>query len=269
MAASLVYDGAYAGRPHRRRLRRRQGDRAEPCARRAERFWSRMVAGIYRRVFSFRSVSSGAARLHPELSSACRRSSLFQAGSLGAFAAAFATTFVAVALAVAAPAIGSAFVMQIALGALSRVIPRFGSFTLAFPLAFAAALVATAIAVPCAARHAPEPIAGRSPRRPKMSDAADKPFEATPHRIAKQGARATSRDRASLPRICSFAAGGLDAVAIAPHAGCADRHFARIVRVERPYAGRRVALDPRYGARSGRRCVARRHAGRRAADMAA
>ena len=76
----------------------------------------------------------------------------------GAYAAAFASSIVIVALQVAAPAIALAFVVQIALGALSRVIPRFGSFTLAFPLAFAAALVATAIAVPVVAQHVPGPL---------------------------------------------------------------------------------------------------------------
>ena len=55
-------------------------------------------------------------------------------------------------------AIGLAFVVQIGLGALSRVVPRFGSFTLAFPLAFAAALIVTAIAVPLVAAHAPRPL---------------------------------------------------------------------------------------------------------------
>ena len=83
-----------------------------------------------------------------------------------AYAPAFATTFVTVALRVAAPAIGMAFVVQIALGALSRVVPRFGSFTLAFPLAFAAALVAAAIAVPPAMREAPAPIVDLPSRIP-------------------------------------------------------------------------------------------------------
>ena len=63
-----------------------------------------------------------------------------------------------VALQVAAPAVAAAFVVQIALGALSRVVPRFGSFTLAFPLAFAAALLASTVVVPLEARHAPLPI---------------------------------------------------------------------------------------------------------------
>lgn len=80
-----------------------------------------------------------------------------------AYAATFATTIVLVALQVAAPAVALAFIVQIALGALSRVIPRFGSFTLAFPLAFAAALVATAIAVPLVAQRAIAPIGLRLP----------------------------------------------------------------------------------------------------------
>jgi flagellar biosynthesis protein FliR len=49
--------------------------------------------------------------------------------------------------------------VQIALGSLSRVIPRFGSFTLAFPLTFAAALVATTIVLPYAGERATVPIA--------------------------------------------------------------------------------------------------------------
>jgi len=82
------------------------------------------------------------------------------------YSPAFATAFVQVALRVAAPAIGMAFVAQVALGALSRVVPRFGSFTLAFPLAFAAALVAAAIAVPPAMRQAPAPIVDLMPHAP-------------------------------------------------------------------------------------------------------
>ncbi len=76
----------------------------------------------------------------------------------GAYAGLFAVTIVRVALQIAAPAVAFAFVIQIALGALSRVVPRFGSFTLAFPLAFAAALVATAITAPLVAAHAPAPL---------------------------------------------------------------------------------------------------------------
>lgn len=67
------------------------------------------------------------------------------------FAAALAGTIVVVAVSVAAPAIALSFVVQIALGALSRAVPRFGSFTLTFPLTFGGAIVATALAVPALA----------------------------------------------------------------------------------------------------------------------
>lgn len=81
-----------------------------------------------------------------------------RADGWSAYAAAFAGTIVMVAVQVAAPAVAAAFLIQIAVGALSRVVPRFGSITLAFPLAFAAALVATAVAVPLVSEHVPAPL---------------------------------------------------------------------------------------------------------------
>jgi len=69
-------------------------------------------------------------------------------GALFAYAVALPETIVLVAVAVAGPAIALAFVAQIALAALARTIPRFGSVTLASPFVFAAAILATAIAVP-------------------------------------------------------------------------------------------------------------------------
>lgn len=68
-----------------------------------------------------------------------------------------AGTIAITAAGVAAPAIGLAFAVQIALGALSRAVPRFGSITLAFPLAFAAVLIATVCAVPLLAQRAGHP----------------------------------------------------------------------------------------------------------------
>jgi flagellar biosynthetic protein FliR len=61
------------------------------------------------------------------------------------FCAGLAQTMVETGVAIAGPAIGTVFVVQVALGSLSRAVPRFGSTTLAFPLVFAAALVATAL----------------------------------------------------------------------------------------------------------------------------
>jgi flagellar biosynthesis protein FliR len=75
-----------------------------------------------------------------------------------AFAAALATTIVLVAVSVAAPAVALAFVVQIALAALARTIPRFASFALSFPLVFAAVLVVTAVSLPLLAARAGSPI---------------------------------------------------------------------------------------------------------------
>jgi flagellar biosynthesis protein FliR len=154
MTASLVYDGAYAGG---RVVDDYVGVKAiAPSLQLVApsgfgRVWSLAFTGgfflwgAYRPALlafaeSFRRFAPGSP-LNPN-------------GWLG-FAGAFAETIVVVALDVGAPAVAMAFVVQIALGALSRVVPRFGSFTLAFPLAFAAALVATALTVPLVSEPAP------------------------------------------------------------------------------------------------------------------
>ena len=183
MTASLVYDGAYAGG---RVVDDYVGVKAiAPSLQLVApsgfgRVWSLAFTGGF---FLDRRLSRGAARIresfdaNPAGSAAARRTAwaAYRRGVRSDDRAASRST-------VAAPAVALAFVVQIALGALSRVVPRFGSFTLAFPLAFAAALVATAIAVPrrCAQRCARSAFARRS-----VSDASEKPFEATPHRIAK------------------------------------------------------------------------------------
>ncbi|MBV8371196.1 MAG: flagellar biosynthetic protein FliR [Candidatus Eremiobacteraeota bacterium] len=64
------------------------------------------------------------------------------------FALALPETILRAAFAVAAPAVAVAAALQLAFGAVARVVPRFSSFTLAFPAVFAAALVVTVIAVP-------------------------------------------------------------------------------------------------------------------------
>lgn len=52
------------------------------------------------------------------------------------------------AILVAGPAVALAFLSQIALGAITRMIPRFASMTLSFPIVFAVALAAAVLAVP-------------------------------------------------------------------------------------------------------------------------
>jgi flagellar biosynthetic protein FliR len=153
MAASLVYDGAYAGG---RVVDDYVGVKAmAPNVQLVApsgfgRVWSLAFTGAYFLTGAYRPALigfvAGFERVAPGAS---------LSGAWLAYAGTFAQTIVLVALAVAAPAVALAFVAQIALGALGRVVPRFGSFTLAFPLAFAAALIATAIVAPIAAQRAP------------------------------------------------------------------------------------------------------------------
>jgi len=64
------------------------------------------------------------------------------------FAVALPTTVLRAALVVAMPAIAVAAVVQLALGAVARVVPRFSGSGLAFPSTFTAALLVTLVAIP-------------------------------------------------------------------------------------------------------------------------
>jgi flagellar biosynthesis protein FliR len=157
MTASLIYDGAYAGG---RVVDDYVGVRAiAPSLQLVApsgfgRVWSLAFTGGFFLSGAYRLVLLGFAQSFTRIPIGAE---LYPAG-WSSYAAGFAETIVLFALQIAAPAIALAFVVQIALGALSRVVPRFGSFTLAFPLAFAAALVATAIAVPEITASAPAPL---------------------------------------------------------------------------------------------------------------
>jgi len=73
------------------------------------------------------------------------------------FALALPATIGKAALMIAAPAIAVVAVVQLALAAVARVVPRFSSFTLSFPLIFAAALLITIATVPLFAPLAAHP----------------------------------------------------------------------------------------------------------------
>jgi flagellar biosynthetic protein FliR len=74
------------------------------------------------------------------------------------FALALPATILRAALLVAAPAIAVACALQIALAAVARVVPRFSSFTLAFPVVLAGALIVTIAGVPILARLGAHPL---------------------------------------------------------------------------------------------------------------
>ncbi len=157
MAASLLYDGAYAGG---RLLDDYVGVKAiAPSVELVApsgygRIWSAAFTGGYFLLGAYRPVLFELARSFDRIAPGAR----FDSHAWAAFAATLLSTIVLVALAVAAPAAALAFVTQIALGALSRTIPRFATFGLSFPLVFGVVLLVTAVSVPLLASRAAHPV---------------------------------------------------------------------------------------------------------------
>lgn len=157
MAASIVYDGAYAGG---RAVDDYVGVKSiAPSLQLVApsgfgRVWSLAYTGGFFLTGAYRPAILAFASTFDRLPVG----SYVDPHAWSSFAAALAVTIVVVAVAVAAPAIALSFVVQITLGALSRAVPRFGSFTLTFPLTFGAAIVATALAVPAVALSSFTPV---------------------------------------------------------------------------------------------------------------
>ena len=156
IGASLLYDGAYyAGRmvDDYVGVRGSVPNAAVSSAQGFGRLWSSVfLAGFFLldgyalvvRAFaeSFRHVPAGA----------------FVGGANWMhFAIALPIAIVRAALLFAAPAIAVGMIVQLALGAIARIVPRFSSFTLSFPLVFAAALLVTVVSVPLFAPLAARP----------------------------------------------------------------------------------------------------------------
>jgi len=157
MGASLLYDGAYAGG---RILDDYVGVKAiAPSVQLVApsgfgRIWSIAFTGGYFLFGAYRvtllAFSASFVRVTP--------GAPFDSHAWLPFAGTLAATIVLVALAVAAPAIALAFVVQVALAALSRTVPRFAGFLLSFPLVFGAVLLLTALSLPLLAARAAHPL---------------------------------------------------------------------------------------------------------------
>lgn len=157
MGASLLYDGAYAGG---RMLDDYVGVKAiAPSVQLVApsgfgRIWSIVFTGGYFLFGAYRvtllAFSQSFVRVSP--------GAPFDPHAWLPFAGALAGTIVLVALAVAAPAIALAFVVHVALAALSRAVPRFSGFLLSFPLVFGAVLLVTAVSLPLLAARAAHPL---------------------------------------------------------------------------------------------------------------
>jgi flagellar biosynthesis protein FliR len=157
IGASLLYDGAYYGG---RMIDDYVGFRgsvpnaAVTSAQGFGRLWSSLfLAGFFLldgdavliRAFaeSFDHVGAGA---------------LIAPASWQHFALALPQAIAKAALLVAAPAIAVAAVVQVALAAVTRVVPRFATFTLSFPLVFAAAILVTIATLQLYAPFAARPL---------------------------------------------------------------------------------------------------------------
>jgi flagellar biosynthesis protein FliR len=146
MAASAAYDGAYAGG---RAIDDYVGVKAiAPSVQIVApsgfgRIWSIAFTGGFFLLGVYRPTVAAFASSFVRVPVATP----FESDTWLPFVTHVAETIVVVGAGVAAPAIGLALVVHVALGTLSRAVPRFGSVTLGFPLAFAAALIAVAVAL--------------------------------------------------------------------------------------------------------------------------
>ncbi len=147
IAASMLYDGAYAGG---RALDDYVGIRGSVpnaqmyAAAGFGRIWSLVFTAGFFLLGGYRIAILAFAHTFEVFPPG----SVPQAHDLYAFAVTLPATIVEAAILVAGPAIALVFVAQIALGSLARVTPRFSGFTLTFPVMFGAALLATVAGVP-------------------------------------------------------------------------------------------------------------------------
>lgn len=156
IAASMLYDGAFAGG---RALDDYVGIRASvPSADVAAgagfgRLWSLAFAAGFFVLGGDRIALMGFADAFTRLPPGA----LAGATDLRTFAVALPETLLRAALFVAGPALAIALVAQISLASVARLVPRFSTFTLAFPIIFACVLLATLAALPAVLGAAAQP----------------------------------------------------------------------------------------------------------------
>lgn len=147
VAAAVLYDGAYAGG---RMLDDYVGIRGSvPSAQILPasgfgRLWSLVFTAGYFLLGGYRLTLLALARSFERVPAG----SIVNAHQLYQFALWLPAAITEAAIMVAGPAIVVTFLAQLALGAATRIVPRFASITLAFPIVFAVALAAAIVAVP-------------------------------------------------------------------------------------------------------------------------
>jgi flagellar biosynthetic protein FliR len=164
MAASMIYDGAYAGG---RAIDDYVGIRASvPSASFVApsgfgRLWSLAFAAAFFVFGAYRIALDALARSFDTLPPGV----LVAAPGLSAFAVALPATLLESALLVAAPSIVTALVIQLALAGASRVVARLSTFVLAFPIVFVAAVLTSLVALPALIGAAANPRVDLTPLR--------------------------------------------------------------------------------------------------------
>jgi flagellar biosynthetic protein FliR len=156
LAASMLYDGAYAGG---RALDDYVGIRASvPSADVAAaagfgRLWSLAFTAAFFGFGGYRlallAFADSFATIPP--------GELVRADDLQTFAVALPATLLRAAIFVAGPALALALTAQASLAIVARLVPRFSTFSLAFPIVFACVVFATFAALPPSLRAASTP----------------------------------------------------------------------------------------------------------------
>jgi flagellar biosynthetic protein FliR len=156
VAASMLYDGAFSGG---RALDDYAGIRASvPNANVAAgagfgRLWSLAFAAAFFAAGGYRVALEGFAQTFVTLPPGA----LAATPDIAHFAIALPATLLRAALFVAGPAIAIAFVLQVSLALIARLVPRFSTFALAFPIVLGGVLLATALTLPWALPAAAHP----------------------------------------------------------------------------------------------------------------
>jgi flagellar biosynthesis protein FliR len=156
IAASMLYDGAYAGG---RMLDDYAGIRASvPSAGIGAgaglgRLWSLAFSAGFFVLGGYRIALDAFARTFVSIPPGA----LVEPGSLRAFALALPATLLRAALLVAGPGIVVALVAQIALAGIARIAPRLQTFALSFPIVFGCVLAVTLLGLGVVLPRAAEP----------------------------------------------------------------------------------------------------------------
>jgi flagellar biosynthesis protein FliR len=157
IGASLLYDGAYYGGRMIDDYVGFRGSVPNAAVTSAQGF-GRLWSALFLAGFFLLDGDAVVIRAFAESFDCVGAGALIGSDAWYAFALALPQMIAQAALLVAAPAITVAAVVQIALAAVTRVVPRFSSFTLSFPIVFAVAVLVAIATLPLYGPLAAHPV---------------------------------------------------------------------------------------------------------------